>query len=147
MLVLRHLSLQFFQNTNFYAEIFRFWFSFSRAAIRAPNWIRFRVTDAACTHVSKILFPLSRQRSRPLLRTQTLINASTPDLQIRIWRSGVEALISVCVRSNGLDRCRDKGKSIFETWVQAASVTRNLIQLGALIAAREKENQNLNISA
>lgn len=68
-------------------------------------------------------------------------------IKARIWRSGVEALISVCVRSNGLDRCRDKGKSSFETWVQAASVTRNLIQLGALIAAREKENQNLNISA
>lgn len=59
-------------------------------------------------------------------------------VKYRVWRSGVEALISVCVRSNRLDRCRDKGKDSFDTWVHAAIVTRKLIQLGKLCIEREK---------
>ena len=62
----------------------------------------------------------------------------TEFVRYRVWRSGVEALISVCVRSNGLDRCRDKGKDSFDTWVHAAIITRNLIQLGKLCLEREK---------
>ncbi len=62
-------------------------------------------------------------------------------VRYRVWRSGIEALISVCVRANGLDRCRDKGKDGYARWVSAAVVTRNLIGLGRLVEEREEKRQ------
>jgi len=59
----------------------------------------------------------------------------------RQWRAGVESLISAMVRSNGLDKCPDKGYAGFVKYVSACVLSRNLQTLGNLLIAEEKEKQ------
>ena len=59
----------------------------------------------------------------------------------RLWRSGVESLISAMVRSNGLDRCPDKGYAGFVKYVSACVLSRNLQTLGNLLIAEEEKKQ------
>lgn len=62
-------------------------------------------------------------------------------LNHRQWRAGVESLISAMVRSNGLDRCPDKGYAGFVKYVSACVLSRNLQTLGNLLIAEEDKKQ------
>ena len=55
----------------------------------------------------------------------------------RQWRSGVESLISSCVRANGMGRCRDKGITAYRRWVGLGVFARNLITFGRILQEEE----------
>jgi len=65
-------------------------------------------------------------------------------VKYRQWRSGVESLISSLARSNGLGKCKDRGKFAYKRWVAAGILTRNLITFGtALLEEDKKRNTNI----
>ena len=54
------------------------------------------------------------------------------------WRTGGEGRISVVKRRHGLNRCRDKGDRGMRRWVGLGVIADNLINLGRVLARREK---------
>jgi hypothetical protein len=59
----------------------------------------------------------------------------------RQWRSGVESLISSCVRANGMGRCRDKGLNAYRRWVGLGVFSRNLITFGRILEEEERKKE------
>ena len=59
----------------------------------------------------------------------------------RRWRSGVESLISSCVRANGMGRCRDKGLNAYRRWVGLGVFSRNLITFGRILLEEERKKE------
>jgi len=57
----------------------------------------------------------------------------------RMWRAGVEALISSLVRGNGLKLCPDKGLENYKKYVSGCILSRNLQNLGTILLAKEKK--------
>jgi IS5 family transposase len=54
------------------------------------------------------------------------------------WRTGSEGRIRVIKRRHGLNRCRYKGERGMPRWVGCAVIADNLINIGRLLARREK---------
>jgi transposase, IS5 family len=54
------------------------------------------------------------------------------------WRTGCEGRISVLKRRHGLNRCRDKGRPGMRRWVGLGVIADNLINIGKVLASREK---------
>jgi IS5 family transposase len=54
------------------------------------------------------------------------------------WRTGCEGRISVLKRRHGLNRCRDKGQPGMRRWVGLGVIADNLINIGKVLASREK---------
>jgi hypothetical protein len=64
----------------------------------------------------------------------------------RLWRAGVESLISSLQRSNGLNKCRDRGYTAYKRWIAAGVLTRNLITLGTALLEEDK-NRKINLTS
>lgn len=75
---------------------------------------------------------------------ETKKRTSTPEYRkLRGEHSRIESAVNA-LENHGLDRCPDKGKKAYERYVGLAIVARNILQLGKICMAREK---NLKIVA
>ena len=57
----------------------------------------------------------------------------------RMWRAGIESLISSLVRGNGLGLCPDKGFENYKKYVAGCILARNLQTLGTLLLKIKKK--------
>ena len=58
----------------------------------------------------------------------------------------MESLISSLQRSNGLNKCRDRGYTAYKRWIAAGVLTRNLITLGTALLEEDK-NRKINLTS
>ncbi len=58
----------------------------------------------------------------------------------RMWRAGVESLISSLIRGNGLGLCMDKGLLNYKKYVAGCILARNLQTLGKILLEKQKNN-------
>ena len=57
----------------------------------------------------------------------------------RMWRAGIESLISSLVRGNGLGLCPDKGFESYKKYVAGCILARNLQTLGTILLKAKKK--------
>lgn len=58
-------------------------------------------------------------------------------IKIRLWRAGIESLISSLARGNGMALCPDKGLKNFEKFIGVCVLARNIQTFGAYLRQRE----------
>lgn len=86
--------------------------------------------------IPTLILPQKGRESKAT-KEQTL----TPEYRkLRFEHSRIESAINA-LENHGLDRCYDKGKPAFERYVGLAIVARNILQLGKLVMAKERNRK------
>ncbi len=81
----------------------------------------------------EIVIPKKGKRNAEELKRET----APSFIRLRLWRSGIESLISCLIRGNGMGQCPDKGLKNYKKYVASCVLSRNLHKLGEYLLVDE----------